>query len=185
MKASQTEKNNNIVHRYAYNSAIEANEKTLHIKKRTNRKTQFVYEKSLDFSKEQRRIEQSIRNFNSNPSNRFIQCNEDGSVLGDMANWMNYIDTTIVRTVNIDDIVLIEKIHLKCREINLQGQLNRYSKKEVIEKPIAVRRISDKPQYALVVGLSRYIVAKVLGMKTIPVYMTELDYAGFVNKYDI
>lgn len=84
----------------------------------------------------------------------------------------------------IEDILLVEDIHLRTRTLNLHGMLKGVNRKNKVFLPIAVRKL-DSDKYALVAGLSRYCAAKIIGINTIPAVITELSHSQFIDEYGI
>jgi hypothetical protein len=92
-------------------------------------------------------------------------------------NWIGHdVGETVL--INTDDIILKEDVHLKCKEINLRKKLSKYSETRRVDLPIAVRP-DENGKYVLVMGLTRYIIAKVLDISEIPCIITEMDYQEF------
>jgi ribonuclease HI len=86
--------------------------------------------------------------------------------------------------INTEDIVLCEKVHFDCREINLQGHLGRYADGTTTVNPIAVRTLNNG-KYGLTMGLTRYIVSKTLSLPKIPCIVTNYNFETMKAAYDI
>lgn len=68
--------------------------------------------------------------------------------------------------INTNDLVLVEKEHLKTKNIALYGTLNRLKDQEELDAVLAVRPI-ENGKYALVMGIKGYIIAKLLNKPTV------------------
>lgn len=97
-------------------------------------------------------------------------------------NWLEYIKEESIEDIAIKDIILAEDVHLKAQEVNLNGKLAKYLKTRTIDRPILVRRIESN-KYILVLGITRFIAAKVLDFDSIPGILTELNYEEIINKF--
>lgn len=100
-----------------------------------------------------------------------------------MITWLDVINQDTV-SINTADIILTEDVHLKCKKLNLQGNMQKFAKNMTIDKPIAIKRI-DNNKYALVMGLTRLIMAKTLGIPAIPCILTELNFNEFKQQCDV
>ena len=97
--------------------------------------------------------------------------------------WFDVIEQNTI-DINTSNIILTEDTHLKCQRLKFNGSFKKYAKSMYIDKPIAVRKVSSE-KYALVMGLTRLVVAKVLGIPTIPCIVTEFNYSELKQKYEL
>lgn len=100
-----------------------------------------------------------------------------------MINWDSLLKEQI-EIINANKIIITEKIHLKCTDINFNANLFRYASKGMIDKPIVVRNIGNE-KYSLVMGLIRYFCAKILSIESIPCILTDLHHEDFIELYKI
>ena len=79
-------------------------------------------------------------------------------------------------------IQITEDIHLHAKRIDFRGGLKRYKHKGHIDIPIVVRPLPNGT-YSLVVGISRLCIAKLLGFKEIPAFISDTTHEEFMQKY--
>lgn len=185
LKADKGNEYNKLVHDYANTAAKlgRSQDNTLYTKRRVNKLTEFNKPQIQNFSDIQKEVACTIYINNDKPWQIPTTAPKIRVVpKGKKIKWINAIagDVSIIAT---NDIVLTESIHFNCKSINLQGLLKRYAKNMTIDKPIAVRSI-DNNKYALVMGLSRFIVAKVLNIPTLSAFITEHSFNEFKQKFD-
>ena len=84
-------------------------------------------------------------------------------------------------TIDISKVKLVDDIHLKIKELNLNGVLKKYYK-EGIDKPILVRAVGE--EYALVAGIIRFAACKILDIKEVKCVICDLNsHEEFIEKY--
>ena len=86
--------------------------------------------------------------------------------------------------IPVKDIILTENDHLNAKRIDLDGILATYNGCKQINIPVAVRAIENN-RFALITGFTRYCIAKILDIETIPVVITNLSYNEFKLKYGV
>jgi ribonuclease HI len=89
---------------------------------------------------------------------------------GENINWLEKWDHEPVE-IEVENIYIHEPKHLASEIINFR-RFAEYHEKGFIDTPIAVKRITGN-RFSLVMGISRLVMAKALGIKTIPTYITE------------
>lgn len=86
-----------------------------------------------------------------------------------------------VTTLNTDDIILTEDIHLNVQNFFFNLNLKDIREQGEITVPIAVRPV-ENGKYSLVIGASRYFASKILGIDTIPAVITNMGHDEFVKE---
>lgn len=97
--------------------------------------------------------------------------------------WYKDIPEDQLVDINTNDITITDKVHLNSQTININGLYKASTTRSVIA-PIAVRKI-ENGEYSLVIGMKQLMQAKLLNIKTIKAFVTELGHDQFVKEYGI
>lgn len=74
----------------------------------------------------------------------------------------NWKATQVIQKINEDQIVIVEKLHIKGEDrINLNKTIERFKDKNIIDKKIVIKSINNN-KYALVMGLKWLLIAREL-----------------------
>lgn len=153
---------------YIINKQIDDKEECSFIVKNSDYKS-IIFEKAETSIIEIKRmdVDKSAQNFNKN------------------VNWTSLLSTNKIEYILVDDILVTEQEHLKCRNLDFNGGLLKIKKENRITTPIVVKRLDEYGKYTLVAGVKRLFSAKILGIKIIPVIISELGHKEFVDKFSI
>ena len=83
-----------------------------------------------------------------------------------------YIDT--------HDIIITEEIHLNCNSLNFGTLFRTAAESQEISYPIAVKPLGNG-KYALVVGITRLITAKLFDIPRVPCVITDFSNEEFLK----
>lgn len=94
---------------------------------------------------------------------------------------INWYGPEEIVTVNTNDIVLTEDIHLNTHNFIFNLNLKEVKNSGQISVPVAVRPI-EKGKYSLVSGVTRYFAAKILDIEKIPAVITDMSHDEFIRE---
>lgn len=186
IKADKSDKGNKIAHRFARiaSNLVASTKNSLYIKKRAINNDEFSSSQVIDFLKIEQEASFTILTSDAKVwETAYCPKMEKEEKLNRMVKWLELINQDIV-SINTANIILTEDVHLKCKKLNLQGNIQKCARSMMIDKPIAVKELGEN-KYTLVMGLTRLIIAKTLGIPTIPCIVTELNFNEFMKKYNI
>lgn len=112
-------------------------------------------------------VDKNAKNFNNN------------------VDWTSLLSTNKIEYISVDDILVTAQEHLKCRTLDFDGCLWKYKNENKITTPIIVKRLGECGKYTLVAGIKRLFSAKILGIKVIPVLISELGHKEFIEKFSV
>lgn len=88
--------------------------------------------------------------------------------------------------IPVNDVLLVEKTHLITKNIDFQGMLRIVSETGILNSPIAVKPLQDRPgKYALVMGMKMLMIAKLLNFETIKAVKRDMDHKELMNSLGI
>jgi hypothetical protein len=82
--------------------------------------------------------------------------------------------------IQIKDIVLTESIHLRAKNINMFGALDRCVQTQDLT-PVVIRKL-DNGKYSLVTGLKSYCIAKIMDIPKLSAIFTDLTHDKFMKE---
>lgn len=94
-----------------------------------------------------------------------------------------WYDPEEIQYVSHKDIIMTEDIHLRTKELRLNGVFKSVYERKTLKSPIAVRPLGEK--YVLIIGIKQYITAKILDMENVPVVIKDMTHSEFMKKYRI
>lgn len=169
-KTSKEDSQNKVVHGYAnYARKLQLCKKnSIHIMEAENDED-FVFKEIVNIS-ENREVNEILnmkRPWKSNKNNADFKWYIEGQ------HEIVYIDT--------HDIIITEEIHLNCNSLNFGTLFRTAAESNEISYPIAVKPLGNG-KYALVVGITRLITAKLFNIPRIPCVLTDLSHQEFIKK---